>query len=228
MASTPVWQLPYPLDSDPADGPDGFKDLADRLEVLLSQLRAAGAIPGEVKLWPGSALPEQATYGRWVWADGAVYVTSEFPLASAHIATQWRTSAGAADPGAATFRLPDMRGLTPDGLDALPGGTRANRMARAVAITIAARTGEELHTITLAESAPHGHGVNDPTHAHIYTHPTAAAGSGGPGGYGTPVPGAAWTDSRATGISITSAGGGGAHENVQPSVFVPWICKLDD
>jgi len=55
-------------------------------------------IPGEVKLWPGSALPD-AKYGKWVWADGTVYVTSTYPQAAAAIATAWRTANGAADPG---------------------------------------------------------------------------------------------------------------------------------
>ncbi len=28
------------------------------------------AIPGELKIRPGSTLPLLATYGKWVWADG--------------------------------------------------------------------------------------------------------------------------------------------------------------
>jgi hypothetical protein len=36
------------------------------------------------------------------------------------------------------------------------------------------------------------------------------------------------TNGAYTGISIQASGGGGAHENVQPTVFVPYIVKLDD
>ena len=112
------------------------------------------AIPGEVKLWPGGALPA-AGYGKWVWGDGAVYAVATYPLAAANIAAQWRTFGGASDPGGANFRVPDLRGLVPAGMDAMPGGSRANRMTRAVAITLAGRTGEETHIVTVAEMPSH-------------------------------------------------------------------------
>jgi microcystin-dependent protein len=212
---------------------------------------AGGLIPGELRLWPGSTLPDPAQFGKWVWADGAVYVVATYPKAAAAIATQWRTFAGASDPGASNFRVPDLRGLVPAGMDAMPGGTRANRMTRAVAITIAARTGEEQHIVTVTEMPAHTHGVSDPTHAHgVYdpghVHYMAFAESGsGPGtthpqsdSRAAPIDtGPFPTDGRATGIGIYGAatgisiqnnGGGGGHENVQPTVFIPYIVKLDD
>jgi microcystin-dependent protein len=45
------------------------------------------SIPGEIKLWPGGALPDLAQYGKWVWADGAVYVAATYPKAAANIAS---------------------------------------------------------------------------------------------------------------------------------------------
>lgn len=206
------------------------------------------SIPGEVKLWPGGSLPSQAEYGKWVWADGAVYVVATYPKAAANIATQWRTFAGASDPGASNFRVPDLRGLVPAGMDAMPGGSRANRMTRAVAITIAARTGEETHIVTVPEMPSHGHGVSDPTHTHGvgdpgHSHLTRNAGQNwenDQGGYGFGLAtygtsgiysGASgtgiWIGYAGTGISVQANGGGGAHENVQPTVFVPYIVKLD-
>jgi microcystin-dependent protein len=210
------------------------------------------AIPGEIKLWPGGALPELATYGRWAWADGAVYVIATYPVAASHIAAQWRTFAGASDPGASNFRVPDLRGVVPAGMDAMPGGARANRMTRAIAITIAGKTGEETHVITVPEMAAHGHGVNDPGHGHgindpghrhplwggvrgsggylffdvgsnyIYKESGVDAGSMDLAGTGITINGGA------TGVSIQNNGGGGGHENVQPTIFVPYIVKLDD
>ena len=254
MGKTATWQIPFPDLDDPADivGVEAVDDLAQRVDTVLTQLRAAGSIPGEVKLWPGAVVPDLATYGRWAWADGAIYDTATYPLASANIAPAWRTAHGQADPGAGKFRAPDLRGLTPAGMDAMPGGARANRMTRAVAITIAARTGEELHTISVPEMPWHGHGVSDPTHAHGVADPGHAhafptpplsrylpevARAVGTGGEGIVMGEGGTTDARGTGIGIYGAGtgiaingsgGGGAHENVQPTVFVPWIVKLDD
>jgi microcystin-dependent protein len=190
------------------------------------------AIPGEIKLWPGGALPE-ASYGKWVWADGAVYPVATYPIAASHIYTNWRTFGGASDPGPANFRVPDLRGLVPAGMDAMPGGGRANRMTRAVAINLAGRAGEETHIVTVNEMPAHAHSVNDPGHGHqVYISGEAPSGSLGVFGANTegyaPVIGNPPIEVRGTGISINNNGGNGAHENVQPTVFVPYIVKLDD
>src|SRR5262252_19951 len=130
-----------------------------------------GSIPGELKLWPSKTLPT-ATYGTWVWADGAAYDTATYPEASGNIDPAWKTFGGLADPGAGKFRVPDMRGVHPTGLDQMPGGTmgRANRCARATAITIAVLTGEEYHTLTVAETASHNHGAATGTQSADHTH----------------------------------------------------------
>lgn len=168
------------------------------------------SIPGEIKAWPSGSLPDQGLYGKWVWADGAVYSAATYPIAASHIHANWKTAHGQSDPGAGNFRVPDLRGLTLVGLDAMPGGTRANRMTRAVAITIAAKTGEETHLITVPEMPSHRHGIG-----------AAAAGSGNLG--------AANTGPVANGYEKYTdyVGGNTAHENVQPTVFVPYIVRLD-
>jgi microcystin-dependent protein len=186
-----------------------------------------GMIPGEVKLWPGDELPDVATFGNWAWTDGAVYAVATYPLAAANIATQWRTFAGASDPGPENFRVPDLRGLTPVGLDAMPGGARANRLTRSVSIVLAARTGEEIHVITIPEMPAHGHPVTETPHAHSYVNPGSTLGSGAAGGVSGPSS-AGVTGGATTGIVIGNTGSDAAHENMQPSVFVPWIVKLDD
>jgi microcystin-dependent protein len=225
----------------------------------------SGTIPGEVRMWSGSALPSGASYGVWAWADGAVYPVATYPIAAGNIAASWRTFAGASDPGGANFRVPDLRGLTPTGLDGMPGGARANRMTRAVAITLAGRTGEETHIVNVNEMPSHAHSVYDPPHAHTIYDPGHVHGVGDPTHshqnlfddgqdhnwqnvikeeyhsanvgqrYIYPAATGIWIGAAATGIAINGSGtgvgiyangGGGAHENVQPTVFVPYIVCL--
>ena len=227
---------------------------------------AVSAIPGEVKLWPGEALPDLATYGKWVWADGAYYAVATYPLAAANIAARWKTFDGASDPGAANFRVPDLRGLIASGMDAMPGGSRANRMTRAAAITIATRSGKETHPIAVAEMPSHAHGgatgggttgaadrnlnsstTSDGSHTHGSSFDAFAStragqthGAGATSSYqsvtgqtGTVAAGAhshgVYGVDHLHGIpalGIAAEGGNSAHENVQPTVFVPYIVYL--
>ena len=189
---------------------------------------SGGQIPGEIKMWPGDVLPLIANHGRWVWADGAGYDTTLYPGAARHIAPQWRTFAGASDPGANKFRVPDLRGLVPAGMDAMPAGARANRLTRSVSIVLAGKTGTELHILTLPELAPHGHPVVDPGHAHAVETYTNTFGGGAGGGNDWNGVRNGGTYLSTTGVTIGVSGGGGGHENLQPTVFVPYIVKLDD
>lgn len=217
-----------------------------------------GSIPGEVKLWGGKVLPNVDKYGVWVWADGAAYLVATYPEASTNIAPEWKTHDGKPDPGAGQFRVPDLRGLTPVGLDQMPGGARANRVTRAVAIILAAKTGEETHIVTVAEMPSHDHpassGTESADHAHYtggHAHYYATTGMGAAGSqqpvsiaFGEDALGtywnqygriqsadAGWSGGRNTahthGITVSARGGSGAHETMQPSVFVPYIVALD-
>ena len=188
---------------------------------------AISSVPGEVKLWSGSALPAIATYGKWVWADGGIYPVASHPIAAGHIAPAWRTAHGASDPGGANFRVPDLRGLVPAGMDAMPGGARANRMTRSVAITIAAKTGEETHVITLPEMAAHNHGGGN--HAHTFISQGMNVQVGGER-YSFFLRDYHESDQpyiNPSGTIIGTEGGNGGHENVQPTVMVPYIVYLD-
>lgn len=219
--------------------------------------QGTSAIPGEVKLWPNGILPEVATYGTWVWADGAVYPIAAHPIAASHIGSQWRTFGGVADPGAGNFRVPDLRGLVAAGLDQMPGGSagRANRMTRAEAIILAKLTGEERHRLVVAEHARHAHGGSvsvggsistDTQGAHAHTASPSGGGfaitnqtrnlrTDGSSGYNI-ITGAENTNTAGAHSHGGSFSGSGAiaaegsdtpHENVQPTVFVPYIVCLD-
>jgi microcystin-dependent protein len=190
---------------------------------------AGGMIAGEVRQWSGLVLPDPAKYGKWVWCDGATYDVATYPEAAANIAPQWRTFAGASNPPASLFRVPDMRGLVAAGMDQMPSGARANRVTRSVSIVIASKIGEEVHVITVPEMAEHSHTVTDPGHTHtLKTYPNS--GNISPQvsrGAGTQAT-AASINSALTGISIGTVGSNNAHENMQPTVFVPYMVKLDD
>ena len=224
----------------------------------------AGSIPGEIKMWSGASLPA-ARYGKWVWADGAIYDEATYPEAAANIHSNWKTAHGAADPGAGKFRVPDLRGLTPMGMDAMPGGADAGRMSRAT--TIAAKSGEEYHTLAAGEMPSHSHTVNSHSHGGAtgtisadHAHYTGAhthsirvgvrlgfgigSNSGdyyqqdATGGQGDIIQArdAGWSGGvntnhthavTAEAPGTNAQGGGGSHENLPPTVFVPYIVRLD-
>jgi microcystin-dependent protein len=228
-------------------------------------------IPGEIKLWSGDTLPA-STYGKWVWADGAPYPIAAHPLAAAAISPLWNTfgTPPAQAPPAGNFRVPDLRGLVPGGLDQMPGGTRANRIPRANAIIIAKILGEEKHILVQAEMAKHNHGRNvagGPSeggvvsvgggisgsavqgggHGHQVSIGSSAGGYGMQQGsnyyagsvllkgtqgnvFGTQGDGAhqhSLSGNFAGQGVLDEKGGDIAHENLQPTVFVPYIVCLD-
>jgi microcystin-dependent protein len=248
---------------------------------------AISAIPGEVKLWPCAALPVEATYGKWVWADGQDYANADHPKAAAHLApvgpfeNTWKTFDGASNPGASRFRVPDLRGLAPAGLDTMPSPSargRSNRMTRADAIIFAKRTGREVYDLKMGEMPKHNHGygaqddrldnsvavsvavsgsiagsAGGGAHQHYvyFTYNVANVASGTATGRmsgATANPGLAndssgWSragdgdHNHSVGGSFSGGGSGsgtisprgsdGAHENVQPTVMVPYMVYLD-
>lgn len=81
-------------------------------------------------------------------------------------------------------------------------------------------------TVALVESElpAHSHAVNDPQHSHVQG--VNSATTGGTSGYtpdtstNTRVNSGYSTSPASTGITIANTGGGGAHNNVQPSIAV--------
>src|SRR4029077_13359318 len=164
----------------------------------------------------------------WLFCDGSAVSRTTFAALFSAIGTYW----GAGD-SITTFNLPDMRGRTPIGYvnTAAPGIT---------ARTFGSRGGEEAHTLSVAEMANHGHGVNDPPHSHImnfhhhtYSNPTGTSigVQGGANQIFYPSGQANTSDTQdsmfaaPTGVSVQNNGGNAAHNVMQPFAVCYFIIK---
>jgi microcystin-dependent protein len=120
------------------------------------------------------------------------------------------TSFGAGD-GSTTFNLPDLRGRVGAGKDDM-GGAAANRITAAGAgitgTTLGAAGGAQTHTLTTAQM---------PSHAHSYN-----AGNGVPG---VSTPRGVHGDGNGVDSvpGTNNAGGGGAHNNTQPTLILNYV-----
>lgn len=126
------------------------------------------------------------------------------------------TSFGAGD-GSTTFRLPDCRGRVIGAV-----GSGSGLTAR----SLGSNVGAETHTLTVSEMPSHTHGITDPGHVHNYLSNTNNQGvntlttqDSAADDYDI----SSATGSSTTGITINSAGGGNAHNNMQPTIFMAHI-----
>lgn len=153
------------------------------------------------------------------------------------------TTYGAGD-NSTTFNLPDKRGRVSAGKDDM-GGSSANRLTDQSGgldgDTLGDTGGAETVTLALTEIPSHDHGGststsgthnhNDGTHTYLLKPPYVGSITGGDTtGSGTEQAvgggdGAAIQDSGSHSHTITSAGGGGAHNNVQPTIIFNSIIK---
>lgn len=110
--------------------------------------------------------------------------------------------------GSTTFNVPDLRGRVAAGRDDM-GGTAANRLTTAGAgisgVTLGDAGGTQTHTLAIGEIPAHTH-------------------SGGFGSNGSTA-GTNDTFSGTWTANTGSAGGGGAHQNTQPTAIVNKIIK---
>ena len=112
-----------------------------------------------------------------------------------------------------TFKLPDCRGRVLGTI-----GSGSGLTARSLGAVV----GAETHTLTTGEMPSHSHTITDPGHTHSYTNNTndqsVAAIVGEVAADQEDL--SATTASATTGITINNAGGGGAHNNMQPTIFI--------
>lgn len=168
---------------------------------------AAGATTARLFVNPSNYLPvgtilmnaaSTAPTG-WLLCYGQAVSRSTY----ANLFTALSTTYGVGD-GVTTFNLPDLRGRTVAGMDNM-GGSGANRVTNVAADSVGGVMGTETHTLTTSEM---------PSHSHY------ASGSGG----GTYAEGTG-TFSSGT-LSTAPEGGGQAHNNMQPTMFMHFIIKV--
>ena len=147
----------------------------------------------------------------WLLCDATAYSRTTYADLFAAIGTTY----GAGD-GSTTFNVPDMRGRVPVGVGTGTGGGASGTglPAGGSALTARARAawlGGETHTLTTDEM---------PLHTH-----TQQTRTGG-GGQGVLYADTASSVGADAAVNISSTGGGGAHNNVQPAMCVNFMIKF--
>lgn len=172
-------------------------------KMLIKQVGVAiGLHPGIVLPYAGSSAPT-----GWLLCYGQAVDRTTY----ADLFTAISTTYGVGD-GATTFNLPDLRGRVVAGQDDM-GGTSANRLTDQTGgidgDTLGDTGGAETHTLTTTQMPAH-------THAQQANTSIAAGGGAGLGDL---------QSAQQIGGTTQSAGGDGAHNNVQPTIILNYIIK---
>ena len=184
--------------------------------ALLGITATPGNSPyGTLIAYAGTAAPS-----GYALCYGQAVSRTLYPNLFSAIGTTW----GIGD-GSTTFNLPDLRGRTVAGADAMGGSASGNLTTAVAGFNANAAVGT---TGGGQYIASHTHGITDPGHAHTLNAVLDNTGSTGPitGGFTTAVgihsnP----TSTATTGITVNIFGGGSTG-NVQPTGIVNWIIAL--
>jgi microcystin-dependent protein len=193
---------PFPLYSSLS--PDQPGDFNGEYECFLF---ADGRYIGNGWLGAGSELARD-NYDTWHLYNFLWNITDDtyFPIVSQFGGAASRGASATADWFENKFLpLPDTRGrviVSPDNL----GGTAAGRLTSATFDNLGGAAGAETHTLTTAEMPVHNHGVV-----------TGLSGAGA----------LQFAGAGASGTAATvNAGSGNAHNNVQPTIAIPFVIKF--
>jgi len=156
---------------------------------------------GEIITWSGNTSPNP----KWKLCDGSSLVRADYPDLFAVIGTTY----GAVD--GTHFNIPDLQGRT--GLGSGSGSGLST-------YSLGQSGGEEAHTLSTAETPSHSHSDTGHTHAEGIAAPSIGAAI-----VGVPVP-SAIPAVGATGLGfagISSTGGNGSHNNLQPYLALNYL-----
>jgi microcystin-dependent protein len=188
---------------------------------------AVSAPAGAIEAYAGSTAPT-----GWLLSFGQAVSRTTYANLFAVISTTY----GSGD-GSTTFNLPDMRGRAVAGVDNM-GGTDAGRLS--ISNTLGTTTGAETHTLSSAEMPSHthtqdSHNHTQNAHAHNFARldgyssftgvSNRMIGVQGSGGVSDVVLSNTATNQATTAIN-QNTGGGGAHNNMQPTIVLNYIIKF--
>lgn len=156
---------------------------------------------GEIVCYSGASSPD----AKWLPCDGISLVRSDYPDLFTVIGTTYGSVDGT------HFNIPDLQGRTPIGV-----GSGSGLTPRSLGDSI----GEETHTLTTTEAPAHTH--IDAGHTHVEG---IAAPAIGAAIVGVPIPSAipAIGVTGSGSASLSSDGGDGAHNNIQPSLALNYF-----
>ena len=170
-----------------------------------------GIPAGVIMAWGASSAP-----ANWLICDGAAVSRSIYASLFNAIGTTY----GVGD-GSTTFNLPDLRGRVPVGKNGATFGT------------LGLTGGAETHILDISQIPSHNHGGSTNTTG-AHTHSLSGKINVSQNGYGqnSPINGNAGNFADGTALSagdhshtISSQGGGQAHNNLQPYVVTNYIIK---
>jgi microcystin-dependent protein len=194
-------------------------------------VKQGGAIlipPGFIGPYAGSSAPT-----GWLLCNGQAVSRTTYAALFAVVGTTYGTG-----DGSSTFNVPDITGRVIAGKE-----SSASRLTSGVSgvdgATLGATGGSQSHTLATTEIPSHQHDVflKDPGHDHIVTYGSTVAGGSGAADVSGNTQSTKHTNSNTTGITIGSVsgtandnkvaatGGGGAHNNVQPTIVLNYIIK---
>lgn len=174
--------------------------VCELIDDLTASVASSGIPVGSMVDYGGSSAPS-----GWLLADGSAVSRATY----AALFAVYGTTYGSGD-GSTTFNLPDRRGRIGVGKDNM-GGTSANRITGSWADTLGGTGGAETHTLTTNELAVHSHTVNTWTGGSNTTANISGAFNN--------------TTQTVNGSATNNAGGGQAHNNIQPSIALNVIIK---
>jgi microcystin-dependent protein len=220
-----------------SDSSSGIYKTSGGLGVAVGGVKVAEFTSSGVSRMIGELIPWtllQVTPSGWVLPYGQTL--SRTTYAALWELAQTEIAAGSLfynnGDGSTTFGIGDLRGRVVAGRDGM-GGTLANRLSGGApgvdGSTIGATGGGQTVTLTTTQIPSHSHAntLNDPGHKHQYTAPLSPGlvrGSGNDQAV-VSIDSGTLTSTATTGITITnaSAGGGGSHNNVQPTMICNYL-----